>query len=69
MRGQIAAPAEQYWQGEAKELFVSEFNAFISAYDEFARNCEALNDELEKAGKSYNSADAEARRLASGLPD
>ncbi|MDR1605187.1 MAG: WXG100 family type VII secretion target [Gracilibacteraceae bacterium] len=69
LRGQVVGALEPYWQGQAKETFTQQFNAFLTNLEGFSQSCEELNAELEKAGKSYNNADAEVNRLTAGLPN
>ena len=67
-KNQIISTLDACWSGQAKDLFTIQFNSFSAIFEQYVKSCEALNTELEKAAKGYNSADDEARRLVNGLP-
>jgi WXG100 family type VII secretion target len=69
LKTQIISSLSPYWQGPAFESFTQQFNAFLTAIESYAKSCETLNGELDKAGRGYNGADAEVRRLVAGLPN
>ena len=67
-KNQIISTLDSCWSGQAKDAFTIQFNAFSTLFASYVKSCEALNAELEKAAKGYNSADGDARRLVNGLP-
>ena len=67
-KSRIISTLDVCWSGQAKDTFTIQFNGFTAAFEDFVKNCETLNTELEKAAKGYNSADEETRRLVNSLP-
>jgi WXG100 family type VII secretion target len=69
LKTRVLSSLSPYWRGQAYDAFAQQFNAFLTALDDFIKSSETLNTELDNAGKRYNSADAEVRRLITGLPN
>jgi len=67
-RNQIVSALEPCWRGQAKDTFTTQWGAFTAAFENFVKETETLNNELERIAKGYNDADGEARRLVNSLP-
>jgi len=67
-KNQVISALEPCWKGQAKDTFTMQWGAFTEAYEGFIKDCEALNNELERTARGYNNADGEARRLVNGIP-
>jgi len=67
-KSQVLSTLDACWQGQAKESFAVQFNAFSTAFDIFVKTCGELNGQLENAAKGYNSADGDVRSLVNNLP-
>ena len=67
-KSRVLSTLDGCWQGQAKESFTVQFNAFSTAFDSFVKTCEELNGKLENVAKGYNGADGDVRSLVNNLP-
>jgi len=67
-KNQIISALDPSWRGIAKDSFTSQWRVFAETFESFIKDCEKLNNELERTARGYNIADGEARRLVTNLP-
>ena len=68
LKSQVMSTLDVNWKGQAKDSFAAQFNVLSTAFDNYVKSCETLNNEMEKAAREYNRADEDTRRFVNNLP-
>jgi WXG100 family type VII secretion target len=68
LESNVIANLGPYWQGQAKERFESQFNAWFVTFSKLVNGYMELNEQLKKAGIVYGRADDTARQLIAKMP-